>query len=48
MTVALISAVVNFMALPYYPFWSATIIALDIGVIWALTVHGRDIIGDEG
>ena len=45
--IAAISAVVNFMALPYYPLWSLIIIALDVGVIWALTVHGRDIMGDE-
>jgi hypothetical protein len=41
--VAGVSAVVNFMWLPYYPFWSILIIALDIFVIWALTAHGRDI-----
>lgn len=45
--VAAISAIVNFMAIPYYPLWSMLIIALDMGVIWALTVHGRDIMGDE-
>ena len=26
-----------------YPFWAMTIIALDIFVIWALAVHGREI-----
>lgn len=41
--VATISAVVNFAWLPYYPVWGAIIIALDVFVIWALTVHGRDI-----
>ena len=40
--VALISAIVNFMWLPYYPIWSLLIIALDVLVIWALSVHGRD------
>jgi hypothetical protein len=29
--------------LPYYPIWTAIIIALDVFVIWALTAHGRDI-----
>ena len=38
-----ISAVLNFMWLPYYPLWSITIITLNVFVIWALTVHGRDI-----
>ena len=41
--VAIISAVLNFMWLPYYPVWSLLIIALDVFVIWALTVHGRDV-----
>ena len=40
--VAGISAVVNFMWLPYYPIWSLIIIALDVLVIWALCVHGRE------
>jgi hypothetical protein len=37
------SAIVNFAWLPYQPWWSALMIALSIAVIWALTVHGRDI-----
>jgi hypothetical protein len=40
--VAGINAVLNFMWLPYYPIWSLLIIALDVLVIWALSVHGRD------
>lgn len=34
---ASLSAVANFFAIPYYPFWSILIIALCIWVIWALT-----------
>jgi hypothetical protein len=45
--VAAISAMVNFLSIPYYPLWSILVLALNIGVIWALTVHGRDIIGEE-
>ena len=41
--IAAISAVLNFMWLPYYPLWAMLIIALDVFVIWALAVHGRDI-----
>ena len=41
--VVAVSAVLNFMWLPYYPVWSMLIIALDVFVIWALTVHGRDV-----
>lgn len=33
----------NFAWLPYYPIWSIVAIAFGIGVIWALTAHGRDI-----
>lgn len=41
--VATVSAIANFVWLPWYPVWAITIIAIDIAVIWALTVHGRDI-----
>ena len=41
--VAAISAVAAFLWLPWYPVWAIVIIALDIAVIWALTMHGRDI-----
>lgn len=41
--VAIISAVLNFMWLPYYPVWAIVVIALDVFVIWALTAHGRDV-----
>ena len=41
--VVAISAVLNFMWLPYYPLWGMLIIALDVFIIWALTAHGRDI-----
>ena len=43
---AVISGIINFLFLPYYPVWSALIIALNIAVIWALTVHGRDVTMD--
>jgi hypothetical protein len=42
-TVAAISALANFLFLPYYPFWALTIIALDVLVIWAVAAHGRDV-----
>lgn len=45
--VAAISAVINFLAIPYYPVWSLLVLALDIGVIWALVVHGNELLGDE-
>ncbi len=39
--VALASAVVNFAYIPYYPVWSLMIIAIDIGVIWALATYSH-------
>ncbi len=41
--VAGVAAVANFLWLPYYPVWSIVMIFLAVAVIWALTVHGRDI-----
>ena len=40
---AAVSAVANFVAIPYYPVWAIVMLTLDIFVIWALTVHGRDV-----
>ena len=41
--VAMASAIVNIGFLPAYPLWSATMIAVDVLVIWALTVHGGEL-----
>ena len=40
--VALLSSVINLAFLASYPIWSMMMIAVDILVIWALTVHGRE------
>ena len=37
-----ISAVVGFAWLPWYPIWGVLIVVVAVSVIWALTVHGRD------
>ncbi len=42
--IAVVSGLVNFAFIPYYPLWSILIIALDVAVIWALTAHGRDVV----
>jgi hypothetical protein len=39
---AVISAIVNLAFLPAYPVWGVLIIALDVVVIYALAVHGRE------
>jgi hypothetical protein len=38
---ATISAVANFLYIPYYPLWSIVVIALDVFVIWALMTPRR-------
>jgi hypothetical protein len=37
-----VSALVQFAFLAAYPFWSAIVIAVDVLVIYALIVHGRE------
>lgn len=41
---AVISILVNFAWLPWYPLWSILLITAGVFVIWALTVHGRDVV----
>ena len=38
---AALSAIANFLFIPYYPFWALLMIILDVFVIWALARHGR-------
>jgi len=37
---ASLSAIANFFFIPYYPFWSILIIALNVWVIWSITRPG--------
>ena len=41
--IAVLSALAAFAWLPYYPIWGIILIVVSIAIIWALTVHGRDI-----
>jgi hypothetical protein len=41
--VAVISALANLMFLPAYPVWGAIMIATDVLVIYALSMHGREV-----
>jgi hypothetical protein len=36
-------ALAAFAWLPWYPIWAIILIAIAVSVIWALTVHGRDV-----
>jgi hypothetical protein len=40
---ALISALVSFTFIAAYPVWSCILIALDVLIIYALAVHGREL-----
>ena len=37
--VAALSALSNFLFIPYYSLWALVLIALDVAVIWALTTY---------
>ena len=39
---AALSMIANFLTLAALPFWSLVMIAIDVLVIYALTVHGRE------
>jgi hypothetical protein len=41
---ACISALAGFAWMPYYPVWGVVFVAASVSVIWALTVHGRDVV----
>jgi hypothetical protein len=38
---AVLSALGSFLFLPYYPFWSMVVIAVDVFMLWALMTSGR-------
>jgi hypothetical protein len=41
--VAALSAIINVAFIPAYPIWSVMMVAIDVLVIWAITVHGGEI-----
>ena len=43
--IAMFSAILNFAWMLYVPFWSILMIIVDVSIIWALTMHGRDLAG---
>jgi hypothetical protein len=40
LVLAVISAIGNFAFIPYYPFWTLLLIAVDIYIIWAISRSG--------
>ena len=42
---AVLSAVANFLYIPYYPFWSLLVVGLNIWVLWALTSRWQEVRG---
>jgi hypothetical protein len=46
--VAIVAAIIAFAWLPYYPVWAVILIAVSVSIIWALTIHGRDLADVRG
>lgn len=42
-TLAVVSVIDNLFVIPAYPIWAVVVIALDVLVIYAITVHGDEI-----
>ena len=42
-TVALVSAIVNFAFIAAFPLWAITMITLDVLIIYAIAAHGREL-----
>jgi hypothetical protein len=45
---AVLSAILNLIFIAAYPVWSTIVIAVDIIVIYAIVVHGRELKRDAG
>ena len=41
--VVTVSAIINFLTIPYYPVWSIIMLAVDGGILWAVIAHGREL-----
>jgi len=46
--IAVFMGLASFAWLPYYPVWAILYIVASVAIIWALTVHGRDITESYG
>jgi hypothetical protein len=40
--VVFVSMIWNFFSIPYYPVWNIVMIALSIGILWAIIGHGGE------
>jgi hypothetical protein len=45
MIAAVVSAIMNFVFLPYSPWWALILIAIDFVIIWALAQYLRQPVG---
>ena len=41
-----VNMITQMMMLPAYPFWSIIVIGFDAIVLWAITVHGREVLNE--
>jgi hypothetical protein len=40
--IAVVSALIAFAWLPYYPIWAILFVAVSVAIIWSLTAHGDE------
>lgn len=45
LVLVVVNASAQMLFLPVYPFWSLLIIAVDLLILWAVTLHGREVRG---
>ena len=44
--VLMVNMITQMMMMPAYPFWSLIVIGFDAIVLWAITVHGREVLNE--
>lgn len=45
--IAGLSIVINFIWLPYYPWWSLVVIAIDVFIIWSVSIHRQTLAAEH-
>ena len=45
LAIVVIVALFNFLSIPEHPEWSIVVIGVNLGIIWALALHGEELTG---
>ena len=45
LAIVVIVALFNFLSIPEHPEWSIVVIGINLGIIWALALHGEELTG---